>query len=262
MIKKIKEIYKYRELLSVFSKKELKVRYKNSALGFLWSFINPIIMAIVYTLVFGVLNKSPEKNFPLFLIIGLIPWNFFTTSIAVCTSSIMANSNLIKKVSFPREIVPLSIILSGLVNFLLEMVVVLIILLALGYNFTIYIPVFILAVFLQLIATIGFGFIFASLTVYFRDIEQLMPMLLLIWFFATPIVYNISLVSDKSSIAALLLKALNPMTSIILLYRESLLNLTWPSINLLSYASGSSLIVFVIGYFTFKKLSPNFAKEV
>jgi len=262
MLSKIREIYQYRELLSVFSKKELKVKYKNSALGFLWSFINPLVLAVVYTIIFSIVFPNPVKNFPLFLIIGLIPWNFFTISIATCSGSIIANSNLVKKVFFPREIIPLSVVFSGLTNFLLEMAVILVILLLFGFNFLPYIPVFILAVLLQVIATIGFGLIFASLTVYFRDIEQLINILLLIWFFATPIVYDLSVVAAKSSSAALFLKIVNPMTSIILLYRQALFYRDWPSLQLLVYAIGGSLTIFTVGYLVFQKLSPNFAKEV
>jgi len=264
MISKIREIYRFRELLLVFTKKELKVKYKNSALGFLWSFINPIVITAIYTFVFSVVFPTSIKDhpFPLYLIIGLLPWNFFTMAISMCSGSIIGNGNLIKKVFFPKEIIPLSIVLSGLINFLLEIIVILVILIAMGYNFIPYIPVFFLAIFLQIIVTIGFGFIFASVTVYFRDIEQLLPIILLVWFFATPIVYPLNDISSKSSAAATFLKIANPMTSIMLLYRESLLYLRWPSISLMFYATGSSLTVLFAGYYIYKKLSPNFAKEV
>lgn len=263
MIKKIKEIYKYRELLSVFTRKELKVRYKNSSLGFLWSFINPLVMAVVYTLIFSVVFRDKNiTNYPLFLMVALIPWNFFTVCISTCSSSIISSSSLIKKVRFPLEIIPLSIIFSAFINFLLEMIVIFIILIAFGYNFFPYIPILILAIALQLLAAIGFGFLFASLTVYFRDMEQLIGLLIMIWFFATPIVYSISKVNNESKIAALFLKIFNPMTSIILLYRQALYDLSWPSLNLIGYALGGSLTIFIIGYRTFIKLSPNFAKEI
>ncbi len=262
MISKIREIYNYRELLSVFVRKELKVKYKNSVLGFLWSFINPIVMAIVYTLIFSVVFPNPIKNFPIFLLIGLLPWNFFLLSLANCTNSIIANSNLITKVFFPREIIPLSIVLAALVDFMLEMTVIFVILLVLGYNFIPFLPLFILVVFLQVVLITGFSLFFSSLTVYFRDIQQLIGLLLTIWFFATPIVYDIGFVSNKSTLAAMALKIFNPMTSIVLLYRQALLHLGWPSINLLIYAFGGSFGVFFLGYFVFQKYSPNFAKEV
>ncbi len=264
MISKIREIYRFRELLLVFTKKELKVKYKNSALGFLWSFINPLILAVVYTFVFSVVFPTTIKDhpFPLYLIIGLLPWNFFTIAIAMCTGSIIGNANLIKKVAFPKELIPLSIVLSNLVNFLLEMVVILIILVFLGYNFLPYIPIFILTIFLQVIAITGFGFIFAALTVYFRDMEQLITLILLVWFFATPVVYQLGDIASKSNAAATFLKIANPMTSIMLLYRESLLYLTWPSLNLLAYAIGGSFTFLFIGHRIFQKLSPSFAKEV
>lgn len=264
MIAKIKEIYQYRELLSVFTKKELKVKYKNSALGFLWSFINPLILAVVYTFVFSVVFPTSIKDYPftLYLIIGLLPWNFFVTAISMCTGSIIGNANLIKKVAFPKELIPLSIVFSGLINFLLEMAVILVILIALGYNFLPYIPVFLLTIFLQVVVTTGFGFMFAGLTVYFRDIEQLITIILLVWFFATPIVYPLGDIASKSNAAALFLKIANPLTSIMLLYRESLLYLSWPSLSLLIYAIGGSFLVLIVGNLLFQRISPNFAKEI
>ena len=262
MISKIREIYRFRELLLVFTKKEIKVKYKNSALGFLWSFANPLVLTAVYSFVFNFVYKSPTENFPLFLILGLLPFNFFSISVSMCSGSIIANGNLIKKVVFPREIIPLSIIFAGLINFLLELAVILVILGALGFNFVPYLPIFFITIFLQVVATIGFGFIFASLTVYFRDMEQLITNILLVWFFATPIVYDMGLVSDKSNLAAVALKLFNPLTSMILLYRESLLYLNWPSLNLLLFAVGNSFGILIIGYFVFQKLSPNFAKEI
>jgi len=264
MISKIREIYDYRELLLVFTKKELKVKYKNSALGFLWSFINPLVLAVVYTFVFSVVVKTSVKDHPfvLYLIIGLLPWNFFTIAVSMCSGSIIGNSNLVKKVAFPKELIPLAIVLSSFINFLLEMSVILVILVFLGYNFIPYIPLLLFTVFLHLVVTTGFGFIFASLTVYFRDIEQLITIILLVWFFATPIVYPLGDIATKSTAAALFLKIANPLTSIILLYRQSLLYLSWPSLSLLLYAIGGSFVVLLIGYTLFQKLSPNFAKEV
>ena len=264
MISKIREIYDYRELLLVFTKKELKVKYKNSALGFLWSFINPLILAAVYTFVFSIVFPTSIKDhpFPLYLIIGLLPWNFFTIAIAMSTGAITGNSNLIKKVAFPKELLPLSIVFSGLINFLLEMTVILVILVFMGYNFIPYLPLLFFTIFLQVVVTIGFGFIFAGLTVYFRDIEQLIQVILLVWFFATPIVYPLGDIESKSSIAAQFLKIANPLTPIMLLYRESLLYLRWPSFSLLMYAISGSFFVLIIGYLLFQKISPNFAKEV
>jgi len=266
MISKIKEIYQYRELLSVFTKKELKVKYKNSALGFLWSFINPLVLAGVYTFIFGYIFRDESiKNYPIFLIIGLLPWNFFAISISMCSGSIMGNANLVKKVSFPKEIIPLSIIFANLINFLLEIMVLFALLIVFQFNFAPYIPIFVITLLLQVIATIGFGLIFASLTVYFRDIEQLIQIILLVWFFATPIVYDMSKITNLEQFGPMIatfLKIANPLTATLLLYKQSLYYLNWPSINLMIYAISGPLIIFYIGYFIFDRLSPNFAKEV
>lgn len=259
LLEKIREYLEYRELLLSLVTKELKVKYKNSVLGFLWSFVNPLLLMAVYTFIFSVVFKNKGiDNFPIFLLVGLLPWNFMSLSVGASVSSIVSNANLIKKVYFPREFLPVSSVLANLVNFLLELMVLFVFLLIFGYRFYYYLPFLVLAILLQTLVVIGFSLFFSSTNVYFRDIQQLINLLLLLWFFVTPIVYQLEMVPAK--LRAII--KLNPMAPIILLYRSALYKNEMPSALIVGAAVLSALVVFTIGYAIFIRLSASFAKEV
>lgn len=259
MLNKLKELYEYRELLINLVIKELKVKYKNSALGFFWSLLNPLLMMLVFTFIFSIVFRANVENFPIFFLVAFLPWNFFTISLTRGSSCIIDNANLIKKVYFPREIIPLSIILANLVNFLLELIVLFVFLLVYGYNFFLYLPLLLVAIILQVFMSAGFSLALASLTVYFRDLQQIIGIILLVWLYGTPIIYPIEM---APAVAQPLIKYLNPMTSIIFLYREALYYLHLPSLKLLLYATFISFVIFSLGYVIFNKLSTSFAKEL
>ncbi|MCL5291886.1 MAG: ABC transporter permease [Actinobacteria bacterium] len=256
---KIKEYIDYRELLFSLVIKELKVKYKNSALGFFWSFVNPLLLMAVYTFIFSVVFKSKGiQNFPIYLLIGLLPWNFLALSVGASVMGIVGNANLVKKVYFPREFLPASVVFANLVNFMLELLVLFVFLLIFGYKFYFYIPILLLAIVLEILVVIGFCLFFASTNVYYRDVQQLVNVILLLWFFVTPIVYQIEMVPAKLQP---ILK-LNPMASIILLYRAALYKNELPSLLIVGAATISALVAFAIGYATFMRLSASFAKEI
>lgn len=259
MLKALKEIYDYRELLINLVIKELKVRYKNSVLGFFWSFIQPLLMMTVFTFIFSYVFKAGIKNYAVFFLVGFLPWNFFTTVLTISTPSIVLNGNLVKKVYFPREIIPISLALANVVNLLLTFLVLFAMLLFYGYKFYIFLPVLVLAIILQLLLTLGLSFALSSLNVYLRDIQEFIGILLLIWFYGTPVIYDLTMIPSKMRP---IIEYINPMASIIFLYREALYYLRWPSLKLIAYATISSLIVFWAGYWIFRRLSPEFTKEV
>lgn len=256
---RIKEYIEHYELLLNLIGKELLLKYKNSMLGFIWSFVNPFLLMIVYTFIFSVVfqNKGSD-NYPIFLLVGLLPWNFLAISLSSSTASIIGNANLIKKIYFPREFLPISIVIANAVTFLLELCVLFVFLILYSYKFYFYIPILLLAILLEILLISGLCLFFASVNVYFRDVQQLINVLLLLWFFATPIVYKLEMVPAKLQ---LLLK-LNPITPIILLYRTALFLNTMPSLTILSSAFVSATTIFVAGYAVFAKLSKSFAKEV
>jgi len=264
MFKIIKQTIKSRELLFNLIVKELKVRYKNSVLGFLWALLNPLLMTLVFTIVFTVLMKAIHvDNYPLFLLCGYLPWIFFNNSMSEATNSITLNGSLINKVYFPREYLPISKIFSCLVNFLLGLVVLVPFLLVFKIELRWTIAFLPIVIFINLLFVIGLALIFSSVNVFFRDVGNLIEILLLTWMFLTPLWYPIKMVHEMSP-QYLHYYLLNPMASFVVIYRYLLM---YPDLNyLVGYAMSIVLIMTFIsffgGYWLFYKLEPDFAKEL
>jgi ABC-type polysaccharide/polyol phosphate export permease len=170
-MKVFKELYQYRELLKTSIKKDIRGKYKGSFLGVLWSFVNPLLMVLVYAIVFPFILRVKEDNYLIFLIVGIIPWNFFTTSINQGVTSVLHNANIIKKVYFPREILPISVVTSGLVNFLISCLIIFIFLIFSGVGFSWYILLLPLIIFIQYILSLSIVFVLSAINVYIRDAE-------------------------------------------------------------------------------------------
>lgn len=266
MFSKLRELHEYRELLVNLVKKELKVKYRNSVLGFFWSLLNPLLMMIIFTFFIGQVFRPGIKDFPIFLLCGILPWNFFNGSLQTATASIIANSNLIKKVYFPREILPISAVLANLINFALEVIVLFAFLIVYGYNFYLYIPVLLVLIIVQAILIIGLSLILSGLNVYFRDIQYILSVLLLALFYSTPIIYSIKMVEKIGFVQRhpylLYLYKANPLAALIIQYQNILYEGSLPSLKLFSYAVLASVTLLIIGYLVFHKLEPSFAEEV
>ena len=257
-MKIIKELYDYREMISNLVKKDLKVRYKGSVLGFLWTFLNPLLQLVVYTIVFSTIMRVDIDKFYIYLFIGLIPWLFFATCIQAGSTSILMNKDLIKKIYFPRIILPISTVNSAFMNMFYSMIVVLLTILVSGIGFSKYILFLPLAMIMQYILVLGMTFIFSALNVYFRDLEYILNIIVMIWFYLTPIVYNIEMIPEKYRF----LFYLNPMTGIITFYRDILYYKRMPSFNSFGGILIYGIVMIVIGYFVFEKLQKNFAEEL
>ncbi len=253
-----KNLYQYRELLKTNVKKEIRGKYKGSFLGVLWSFLNPLLMVLVYALVFSVILKQDIPNYVIFLIVGVIPWNFFTTVIMQGTNCIWINGGIIKKVYFPREILPVSVVLAGLVNFLISCVIIFIFVLFSGMGFSIHLIWLPLIAILQTLFSLGLLFILSAVDVYVRDVEYLMNFLISLLFYATPIVYTVDLFPE--SVRWILY--LNPMTHFIDAYRSIFYYQTAPSLMSILYISLFAVFFLVFGYMIFRKLEKGFAEEV
>jgi lipopolysaccharide transport system permease protein len=267
MIANLRALAGYRELLFNFAKKELKVKYKNSVLGFFWSLLNPVLMMIVFTFVFAILMRFPAEiidYYPIFFLAGLLPWNFFNTSVMSSTASIVGNGALIKKVYFPRELLPLSILLANLVNFALELGVLVVFMLFTGFtiprffDFYQFLPWLLVLVPILFLFTFGISLLVAAVNVYFRDIQHLIGIFLMVLFYATPIIYPLAVVPAKY----LRLYSLNPMTTIIMSFKNALFFLVNPSLKFVLYSGSAALAVFLVGYYVFLKLEPGFAEEI
>lgn len=189
----IRELYQYRQLLKSNVRKEIRGKYKGSFLGVLWSFVNPLLMTLVYAIVFPFLLRSSQPHYTTFIVIGILPWTWFTSSIAQGTNSILINGGIIKKVYFPRVILPISIITSGLVNFIISCVIILIFLICSGIGFSLYMLYIPLIIIIQYILQLGIILITSSIDVYIRDTEYIINFFISLLFYGTPILYSLEM---------------------------------------------------------------------
>ena len=253
-----KEMYNYRELLKTNIKKEIRGKYKGSWLGVLWTFLNPLLMLAVYAFVFPYILRVNVDNYTIFMIVALIPWNFFTTAIQSGTGSVVANGNILKKVYFPREIIPISITTSQLVNFLITCIIMAVFIIFSGVGFSAHVLLFPLLVLIQYILILGLTFILSALTVFVRDIDHFVSVILMLGFYATPIVYQGEMLPKKFQI---FLK-LNPMAQLVEAYRSILYYHRMPDMTMLIIWGLGSVAILVIGYLIFKKLEKSFVEEL
>ena len=254
----LKELYNYREMIYNLVKKDLRGRYKGSVLGFLWTFINPLLQLAVYTLVFSTIMRVNVDKFYMYLFIALIPWIFFTTSILGGTISIIQNKDLIKKIYFPRIIIPISTVLATFMNMIFSMAVVILALFISGIGISYYVLLLPVIMILEFFLVLGMVFLFSSLNVFFRDIEYILSIIMMIWFYMTPIVYTVEMIPEKYQT----LFYLNPMTNIVIFYRDILFYKRMPSFGFIGGVFLYSLAMIIIGYFVFQKLQKNFVEEL
>jgi lipopolysaccharide transport system permease protein len=260
----LQQLFRYRPLIQSLVARELKARYRGSVLGFFWSFVNPLLLLLVYTFVFTVVMPGvhpPDlQPFALFMFCGILPWTWFSSSLLEASNVLIAGGNLIRKVLFPAEVLPIVTVLAGLVHFCLGLPIL--------AAFLIYyrVPIapadlgwFPVIVLVQLVLTLGLALLVSALTVHFRDVRDLLANLLTLWFFASPIIYALSQVPEP--VRGYL--NLNPFTHLAVSYQEVLFRsgpfTQWP--RLLAVGAGA-LLVLVCGYFVFDRLRDTLAEEV
>jgi ABC-type polysaccharide/polyol phosphate export permease len=258
------QLFRYRALISSLVARELKARYRGSALGFVWSFINPLLLLLIYTMVFSVVLPGvhpPElEPYALFMFCGILPWTWFSSSLLESANSLVAGGNLIRKVLFPAEVLPIVTVLAGLVHFCFGLPIL--------AAFLIYyrVPVtptdllwFPLIVATQLIFTVGLALLVSALTVHFRDVRDLLTNLLTLWFFATPIIYPVT--QAPPQVRRLL--SLNPFTHVVIAYQEVLFTPgPFTHAAQLLEVAGVALLVLLGGYVVFDRLRDTLAEEV
>ena len=253
-----RNLFQYRELLKSNVKKEIRGKYKGSFLGVLWSFVNPLLQVLVYAIVFPYIMRVKTDNYLEYLIIGIIPWTFFTTVINQGIITIRMNSGIIKKVYFPREILPISVAASGLVNFLISCIIILIFCIFGGIGISWHLALLPVIAIIQFIFTLGLVFALCAINIYIKDTEYLVQFVINMLFYATPILYPTTLFPE--GIRWILY--LNPMTSIIEFYRDIFMYHTLPGISSLLILVITSIVVFFVGLLIFRKLEKGFAEEV
>lgn len=267
----LKEVFKHRLLIRTLVGRELKARYRGTVLGFFWSFFNPLLLMIVYTAVFGLIIPARDKSigegtwmYALFLFSGILPWTWFSSSSIESANVLMTNGNLIKKILFPAEVLPIVSVTSNFVHFLFGLPILLLFLILFGKPPTLYILLVPAVMLVQFIFSLGFGLLLSALTVHFRDIKDILGNLLTFWFFSTPIVYSFQsefLQTPKGAVVRKIL-SFNPMTNIITAYQDCFFFgqlFHWKRLGITLIAG---LVLFWIGYAVFDRLRDSFPEEV
>ena len=253
-----KRIYNYRELLKSNVKKEIRGRYKNSILGVLWSFLNPLLQLAVYSIIFGALLAGSDNTYHIYICVALIPWTYFTTAITQSAFTVIGNGDIVKKVYFPREILPISVVTSGAVNFIISTLIIIVFVLAAGMGLSKYIILYPFILLVQYVLLLGIGFIMSAITVYVRDLEHIIGIVLMAAFYGTPIVYKLEQLPANLQI----FMQLNPMTHLINAYRDIFYYQRMPDIKMLLILFGISIILTIVGYYIFKKLQKGFVEQL
>jgi lipopolysaccharide transport system permease protein len=274
MREKAKHLYEYKDLLISLVSRELKVKYKRSIFGFFWSFLTPLILVVVYSIVFtqfmhveivphGYKNSS---FFGAYLMSSLLAWNYLANSLSFTVGSLVDSGPIIKKSYFPREIVPFSGTLANLVNYGIELLIISAFFLIIGNNFLVLLPVLLLVVAFQTLFIFGLTLLFSLINVYFRDMKHITSLIILIWFWACPIIYPYSMVANSKLMASkpwlLILYNANPMTAFARSYQKIFFYVQYPGSGLLTYMAVASIGVFGFAYLIFKRYEFDIASEV
>ncbi len=262
---KIKELYSYRQMIFGLVHRELRGRYKGSVLGFLWTFLNPLLQLFVYTIVFNYIFPSGIEQYYIFLFVGLVPWIFFSTCLSAGCNCILMSGNMVTKIYFPREVLPVSFVFSAFVNMLYCFIVIFAVILFSGLGFN---PVAILCLpvifIVELFLCIGITLLFSALTVYVRDFAHIIGILTMLLQFLTPVMYPLSRITNNTKVPDNLLRIylLNPMVSILECYRQILYFKTIPDMSTLLGAVLFGVIFLFAGEIVFSKLQKGFAEEL
>lgn len=255
----IKDIYNYREMIVSLVRKDLRGRYKGSVLGFLWTFVNPLLQLIVYSIVFSIIVKMGINNFSMFLFVALVPWIFFSSCITSGSTVILQQQDLVKKIFFPREVLPVAYVTSSFINMLFSFIVIFVAIIVTNHGINpaalLFLPLIML---IEYILALGFSFVASAITVYFRDLEHILNNLSMAWMYLTPILYTQEMVPEQYKP----LFNLNPMTPIIIAYRDILFYKRIPSLNTLIGASITGVVSLILGFILFNKLKKGFAEEM
>ena len=255
----VPELFDYRQLVALLVVRELKVRYKRSVFGLLWTMLNPLLLMVVYTVVFSTIMPVAQKNFSVFLLSALLPWLFFQTALVQGLNSVVANQDLIRKVRVPQAVFPLSVVGSNLVNFALSVVPLFLLMLFLRQPFTralLFLPV---GVLLLTCFTSGVTLALATFTVFFRDVKHLAEVVLQMLMYLSPIFYDLSALGNSKAWWFRLFQtflALNPLSYLIALIREPVYYGRLPEAQTMGIAAGISFLALFVGYRIFQRLAP------
>ena len=258
MWQQLRELYLYREMLRNLVAKELRARYKGSVLGFFWTFTHPLLMLIVYSIVFSFVMRVKIENYAMFLFVALLPWNYLAQSILQAASSLVQNGPLVKKIYFPRAVLPLSVVFANLVNYVLGLCVLIPALLFFQIKLTPALLAFPLILLLQTLLVVALTLLVAVATVYFRDLEHITSILMTVWFFLTPVIYPATLIPERFRPFL----TLNPAAPLIEAYRAIFFYGRWPEWHELGQLAPALLALFIISFAAFERLQRAVAEQM
>ncbi|MGB9803985.1 ABC transporter permease [Desulfofundulus sp.] len=258
MFEQVKEIYAYREMLRNLVAKELRARYKGSVLGFLWTFFNPLLMLVVYNVVFSFVMRAQIKNYAMFLFVALLPWNYLSVSVLQGAASLVQNGALIKKIYFPREVLPLSVVLANLVNYLLSLLILVPALLAFKIKLTAALLAFPAVLLVETMLVTSLVLCVSVANVYFRDLEHIVGILMTVWFFLTPVLYPGDIIPARVKPFF----NLNPATFLMEAYRAIFFYGRWPDWSSLGHLAAGLAVLLALSLVFFSRLQRNIAEEI
>ncbi len=253
------DLWKYRELLYFLTWRDVKVRYKQTAIGVFWAVLQPALTTIIFAVVFSQVARFESKAvpYPLYVLSGMLPWLFVYNAITFGANSLVGNTNLVTKVYFPRLIVPLAAVLAGLIDLALGFLILVVVMIIYGVGLTTQIaltPVFIL---LAVLVALAFGTLFSALNVRFRDVKFALPFILQVWMFVSPIFYPLDILSERARFVI----ALNPLTGILHGFRASLFGEPFdPQVIAISLVG--TLLLMIFSLFVFRNMEDSFADEI
>lgn len=258
---KLNEVWAYRELLFFLTQRDIKVRYKQTVIGAAWAIIQPLMTMVVFSIFFGGLAQIPSDGvpYPIFSFAALVPWGLFAYGLSEASNSLVGSSNLIKKVYFPRLIIPLSSVMAGVVDFVIAFVVLILMMLAYGIVPTLNILWLFPLVLLALVTSLGVGMWLSALNVEFRDIRYIIPFLTQFWMFITPIAYPSSLIENETLRA---LYGLNPMAGVVEGFRWALLGTYTAPGPIILVSATAAVALLISGMFYFRRMEKSFADVV
>lgn len=255
---KIKGIYLYRHTLWSMAVAQLKTKYSGSVLGIFWAVINPLLVMFAITFVFVVVFKIEIKNFALFALSGIFPWNFFSLAISDAAFSFLNYKNVLHQFNLPREIIPLSSVLSNFLNFLIGWIIIYPLFLFFNLKIIILFPVLVIILLLQFFFVCGLGLTISIANVFFRDFGQLLGVLLMLWFWITPIFYSVEMVPEKFRWIC----NFNPLTPYIIYYQQTIFKGILPPVPLFISTFLWAFLSVLMGLWLFQRLEPKLLKRI
>lgn len=259
MVRNLRELYQYRALLWSLIQRELQARYRNSVLGFLWTFLNPTLYMLVYALLFKVYMRQAIPNYTYFMFVGLLPWIWFSTSVGGSASSISDRRDLLTKVRFPAQVLPATLVLTNLINYVLALPLMFALGAMSGLLPTWHVVMFPVVVVVQALFTLALAYLVSAVNVTFRDLQHIVSNLILLWFFLTPVLYPVSAIPEEFR---QIVVALNPMATVIAAYQAIFYDHTLPNFAALGVVCVLSVALLWISAQVFERGREDFAESI